>query len=451
MKSIPPNSNYLIDLVRRVPRERVFLSTPTLSYTYDDILALCDEFRIRHPQLANKNCAIISDDRESLALLLPAIDSICHNIFLLPKDAEGHEQEFYKFSNVDYVISLSANQVKDIKKASAHPPTNKETKKNYILATSGTSGVPKLASYYLSTLLATSKTDVTRGSQFTWGLTYDINRFAGLQVYLQALAAGSTLAVPPSTASMREIITLFISASVNCLSATPSFWRKLMMEPEHAKLNLRQITLGGEISNQSVLSALEQRYPSAAIIHIYASTEAGVGFVVKDKKEGFPASYLTNDSNKTYQLKIIDGILWIKSINGCTKFVRGDLLVNDEGFINTGDMVNIEDNRVFFLGRESGSINVGGNKVMPEKVESVLEQHSFIMMAKVFPKPNPVLGSLVACEIVINENAKGISTKDLKREILSFCKVKLQPFEIPALLRIVESIKTNMTGKKVRH
>ncbi|MDA1382073.1 AMP-binding protein [Plesiomonas shigelloides] len=154
-----------------------------------------------------------------------------------------------------------------------------------MLATSGTSGVPKLASYYLSTLLATSKTDVTRGSQFTWGLTYDINRFAGLQVYLQALAAGSTLAVPPSTASMREIITLFISASVNCLSATPSFWRKLMMEPEHAKLNLRQITLGGEISNQSVLSALEQRYPSAAIIHIYASTEAGVGFVVKDKKK----------------------------------------------------------------------------------------------------------------------------------------------------------------------
>ncbi|MDN3683971.1 hypothetical protein QW180_08500 [Vibrio sinaloensis] len=42
--------------------------------------------------------------------------------------------------------------------------------------------------------------------------------------------------------------------------------------------------------------------------------------------------------------------------------------MNDDGFINTGDMVKLDNDRVlFFLGRESGSINVGGNKVMPEK------------------------------------------------------------------------------------
>ena len=321
----------------------------------------------------------------------------------------------------------------------------------YILATSGTTGVPKLASYRLDTLLSTAKNDINRGKDFTWGLTYDINRFAGLQVYLQAISSGSTLAVPSSSATMAELITLFTRESVNALSGTPSFWRKLLMEPSHGELQLKRITLGGEISNQSVLSALSLRYPSATTVHIYASTEVGVGFVVKDRKEGFPVSFLASDSNLTCQLKVIDGNLWIKSTNGCIKFLKGKLDIDREGFIDTGDMVRVENERVIFLGRESGSINVGGNKVMPEKVESILEQHFSVVMSKVFSKSNPVLGSLVVCEVVIEDSAKDLSLKDLKRDILSLCREKLEPFEVPALFKVVDSIPVSATGKKVRN
>lgn len=450
MKNTLHNPNRLIELVKGVPINRVFLETQVSSYTYHDVMRISEKFFLDYPQLANKNCAIISEDRESLALLLPAIDNICRNVLLLPKDAEGHEEVFYQSADIQYVISLSEGQVRGIKAVSGPSSVNDEETRSYILATSGTTGTPKLASYSLSTLLVTTKNDVERGNEFTWGLTYDVNRFAGLQVYLQALASGSTLSVPSNVASMSEAITLFARSSVNCLSATPSFWRKLLMEPEHLHLSFKRITLGGEISNQSVLSALEQRYPSATIIHIYASTEAGVGFVVKDKKEGFPSSYLTSETNLSCQLKIIGGNLWMKSANGCSSFVKGELEINDEGFINTGDMVSLENNRVLFQGRESGSINVGGNKVMPEKVESVLELHPHIIMAKVFSKANPVLGSLVACEVVIADSAKELSSKDIKREVLSFCKKSLQSFEIPALFKVVETIATNATGKKVR-
>lgn len=451
MKNIQHNPNRLIELVKRVPLDRVFLETQESSYTYHDVVKISENISLDYPQLADKNCAIISEDRESLALLLPAIDNICRNILLLPKDTEGHEEDFYQSADIHYVISLSKGEIVNAKAVSDNLSVNGGVERSYILATSGTTGTPKLASYSLSTLLVTTKNDVERGKEFIWGLTYDVNRFAGLQVFLQAISSGSTLTVPSNTASMAEIITLFARSSVNCLSATPSFWRKLLMEPEHTYLSFKRITLGGEISNQSVLSALEQRYPSATIIHIYASTEAGVGFVVKDKKEGFPSSYLTSESNLPCRLKIIDGNLWIKSANGCSRFVKGELEINDEGFINTGDMVSVENNRVLFQGRESGSINVGGNKVMPEKVESVLEQHPYVVMAKVFSKANPVLGSLVACEVLLDKNAKELSSKEIKRQVLSFCKDKLQSFEIPALLKVVESIKTNATGKKVRN
>lgn len=451
MKNSQLEQERLISLVKRVPLERRFLSTCTSVYTYNDVVELSKNFCLSYPQLADKNCAIISDDRESLALLLPAIDSICHSILLLPRDAEGHEDVFYRSANIHYVIYLSAGQVRDIKALPDQCHTENEMGRAYILATSGTTGTPKLASYSLPTLLVTTKNDIERGEEFTWGLTYDVNRFAGLQVYLQALASGSALSVPSNLATMAESISLFANSSVNCISATPSFWRKLLMEPEHSRLSLRRITLGGEISNQNVLSALGFQYPTATIIHIYASTEAGVGFVVKDKKEGFPSSYLTSEPNLACQLKIIDGTLWIKSSNGCNKFVKGNLEINDEGFINTGDMVSLVKDRVLFLGRESGSINVGGNKVMPEKVESVLEKHSSIVMARVFSKANPVLGSLVACEVVIDDSSRDLSHKEIKRDVLLFCKKELQSFEVPALLKVVESITTNATGKKVRN
>ena len=62
-----------------------------------------------------------------------------------------------------------------------------------------------------------------------------------------------------------------------------------------------------------------------------------------------------------------------------------------------------------------------------------------------------MLGSLVVSELVLDECAKKLSSKEIKHAVLAFCKLKLQPFETPALLKTVEIIKTNETGKKVRN
>ena len=450
MKNTHHKPKRLIEAVKRVPQDRVYLSTKDTHYTYKDVTELNNQFSSDYPHLLGRNCAVISDDRESLALFLPAIDSMSHTLLLLPRDAEGYEEAFFQSAKIDYVIHLSECQVNHISMLSRTQALEIDEPPTYILATSGTTGVPKLASYSLDALLFTAKNDINRGKDFTWGLTYDINRFAGLQVYLQAISSGSTLVAPSNSATIAEVIIIFTRESVNALSGTPSFWRKLLMEPSHSELQLKRITLGGEISNQSVLSALSLRYPSAAIVHIYASTEAGVGFVVNDKKEGFPVSFLNSNTSLACQLKIIDGNLWIKSANGCTKFLKGKLNIDSDGYIDTGDMVRVENERIIFLGRESGSINVGGNKVMPEKIESILEQHSSIVMSKVFSKSNPVLGSLVACEVVLKNSVKELSSKALKRDILSHCREQLEPFEVPALLKIVDSIPISATGKKVR-
>ena len=70
-------------------------------------------------------------------------------------------------------------------------------------------------------------------------------------------------------------------------------WRKLLMSCPVERLALRQITLGGEIVDQKILDALKH-FPAREDHHIYASTEAGVGFAVRDGRAGFPAAYLDN-------------------------------------------------------------------------------------------------------------------------------------------------------------
>ncbi|MDN3715939.1 AMP-binding protein [Vibrio breoganii] len=440
----------LLDYVRQVPPERTFLISKQSVYTFASIIELSVDFASRYSFLENKSCAIISNDRLSLALYLPAIDNLCNRVFLQPSDIGGNEDFFYSSANIEYVVELDSCMVVSVTHLQEYNGKADTQSRDYLLATSGTTGTPKIASYSLASLTSTAKKDVSRGCEFVWGLTYDINRFAGLQVYLQAIASGSTLVIPTESSNISTLVSLFSEHSVNCLSATPSFWKKVLMVPNHKNLALKRITLGGEISTQSVLNNLVKSFSEALIVHIYASTEAGVGFVVKDKLEGFPSSYLNHGGYDGTDLKIINGILWIKSSKGCSGFIKSTLEYDDEGYICTGDIVEEVGKRIIFLGRDSGSINIGGNKVMPEKIEAVLEQHPMVELARVYSKKNPLLGALVACELSIHHDAEQLTAKDLKRNIVSFCRDKLNTWEIPAFVKKVDAIDINTTGKKAR-
>ncbi|MDN3679486.1 AMP-binding protein [Vibrio tapetis subsp. quintayensis] len=443
--------NKIISYVRQIPSERVFLNFQNSCYTFGRILELCTEFYNKFPELKNKNCTVVSEDRESLAIYLPAIDSVCSSIFLQPNDIHGNEADFYRSIGIEFIVRLGNGVVTSVEEITSLQGATNRTANEYILATSGTTGTPKLASYSLSALTATTQKNIERGQEFIWGLSYDINRFAGLQVYLQAAVAGSTLVIPAKNESIHSLVKLYAKKHVNCLSATPSFWRKALMVPSHRSIPLKRITLGGEISNQSILTALSKSFPDTNIIHIYASTEAGVGFAVKDKQEGFSTHLLAENSSLLCKLKVEDGLLWIKSQHGCSKFVKGELELDRDGFINTGDLVEVKGERVIFLGRDSGSINVGGNKVMPEKVESALEASPFVSMAKVFAKNNSVLGALVSAEVVVTKRGEALPIKELKAELIAFCRDKLELFEIPAVVKRVDVIGINTTGKKIRN
>src|SRR6185503_4665956 len=102
-------------------------------------------------------------------------------------------------------------------------------------------------------------------------------------------------------------------------------------------------------------------------------------------------------------------------------------LADDDGFVDTGDILEKRGERYYFVGRKNGIINVGGLKVHPEEVEAVINRHPHVTMSRVRARKNPITGSIVVAEVVLKAVAGGAAgpVDVLKRNILDHCRSTL--------------------------
>ena len=309
-----------------------------------------------------------------------------------------------------------------------------------LIPTSGTSGVPKIARHRIDALLGRIRSTPAR-----WLLTYQPHGFAGLQMILTALETDAVL-VCLSSPGVPRLAEAALAHRVTHISGTPTFWRSFLL-CLGAPLDLEQITLGGEIADQSTLDRLRAAFPRAAISHIYASTEAGAVFSVRDGLAGFPAEWLDKISGDV-ALRIRDGILEVRSPRAMLSYVNHPGAAHTpDGWLITGDRVEVRAGRVFFLGREDSVINVGGAKVTPEEIESALLDISGIVDLRAFAAPNPITGFVVGLDVAA---APGFDAAELRQSIQSAARARLAPYKVPRLIRFVDVIASDPSGKKSR-
>ena len=63
----------------------------------------------------------------------------------------------------------------------------------WVLMTSGTTGVPKMVVHDLASLTAPLQAPSPADGATVWGTFYDIRRYGGLQIYLRAVLGGASL------------------------------------------------------------------------------------------------------------------------------------------------------------------------------------------------------------------------------------------------------------------
>jgi acyl-CoA synthetase (AMP-forming)/AMP-acid ligase II len=324
----------------------------------------------------------------------------------------------------------------------------------WILLTSGTTGTPKLVVHTLQSLGGALPTHTRSGTASVWSTFYDIRRYGGLQIYLRAVLAGSPLVLSSSGEPIVEFLERAAAAGVTHISGTPSHWRRALMSGEAARLKPQYVRLSGEVADQPLLDNLRAVYPHARIAHAFASTEAGVAFDVNDGLAGFPLDFIDNPSAEI-ELKVVDHTLRIRSRRNAARYLGSTpgVLVSEDGYVDTGDMVELVDSRYYFRGRRGGVINVGGLKVYPEEVESVLNADPRVRMSLVRSRRSPITGAVVVADVVLADphSAAATDSPDLvKNELLDTCRRALAAHKVPAMLRFVPALEFTAAGKLVR-
>jgi acyl-CoA synthetase (AMP-forming)/AMP-acid ligase II len=287
-----------------------------------------------------------------------------------------------------------------------------------LILTTGTTGEQKGARHDWARLLkGVRHQDLRPGTR--WLLAYNLNQFAGIQVLLHVLASEGTL-VEPSSRRPEDAIAAIREHRVTHVSATPTFWRLLSgrLDPATApELPLEQITLGGEAAPEGLLRRLRELFPTARISHVYAGTEFGSVVSVRDGHGGLPVSVLDRDDGADVQMRIVDGELQIRSRVGMLGYHQDS--DDRDGWLGTGDLVEVRDERIHFVGRTSEIINVGGAKIHPLPVEELVCSIDEVQLAAVYGRPNAVTGQIVAVDVVAAPQA---DTNRLEQRIREACQ-----------------------------
>ncbi|MBO0736850.1 MAG: long-chain fatty acid--CoA ligase, partial [Alphaproteobacteria bacterium] len=414
-------------------------------------------------------CSVMVDcaDQLTAALALIELDGVARRIVLCPPDLQAvHVPAVAAAAEIDAVVSdqpasgrSPAGQERVVRCSAtltpARPQRRERHQTQWVLLTSGTTGMPKLVAHSLSSLAAPIKISEGPGDPVLWSTFYDIRRYGGLQIFLRAVIGGGSLVLSNAEESTGDFLKRAGACAVTHISGTPSHWRRALMSPLARSIRPRYVRLSGEIADQAILDQLRATYPQARVAHAFASTEAGVAFEVGDALAGFPAS-LIGQQGVDVELKVENDSLRIRSPRTASGYLGNGRrpLAEADGFVDTGDIVARRGERYYFAGRRDGTINVGGSKVHPEEVEAVINRHPDVYMSLVKARKNPITGSVVVADVVLNDSLNGVGStagaEALKAEIIQTCRDALAAYKVPAAIRLVSSLDVAASGKLAR-
>ena len=314
-----------------------------------------------------------------------------------------------------------------------------------ILFSSGSAGKPKAMIHNLDILVDSFSCSRSKNLVIIVFLMFD--HIGGINTLLNILASGSKMIIPESR-NAEEIGSLIEKNKVMVLPSTPTFLNLMLINDVYRKYDLsslKVISYGTEPMPEALLTKLRSIFKKVRFIQTFGTSETGISKTIS--KSSSSTSFRIEQLGGEY--KIVDGELWLRSETQILGYLNHSMeRFTEDGWFKTGDMVVQEEDGFFVIvGRNKEIINIGGEKVLPVEVESVLLQMPEVLDCMVYAEKNAITGSTVAAEVSLTQI---MSPSLFRKRIRLFCRDKLAQYKVPTKIRIVKKTSFGDRFKKMR-
>ncbi|HPJ24393.1 MAG TPA: fatty acid--CoA ligase family protein, partial [Bacillota bacterium] len=272
------------------------------------------------------------------------------------------------------------------------------------------------------------------------------DHIGGFNTLMYILSSAGTI-VALQSRSPEETCRLIEKYQVELLPTSPSFINMILYSRVYEKYDLsslKLVTYGTEPMPEATLKKFHSLFPNIKLKQTYGLSELGI---MSSKSEGSDSLWL-KVGGAGYETKIVDNKLWIMAKSAMLGYLNAPSPFDEEGWFNTGDEVEQKGDYIRFLGRDSEIINVGGEKVYPAEVESVILEVEHVKDAIVYGKQNPLLGHMVCTDITLDSDY--LDPSEMKKTIKKHCLERLERYKIPVKINISNKVFANDRFKRIR-
>jgi len=311
-----------------------------------------------------------------------------------------------------------------------------------VLFTSGSTGKHKGAVHDLIALLEKFKAG---RSCYRTIVFLQIDHIGGINTLLYTLANGG-MSVVPKDRSAEEVCRAIACHKVELLPTSPTFLNLLLLSEavkRHDLSSLRLITYGTEPMPESTLERLSQALPGVDLLQTYGSTELGI---LRSKSRSRDSLWV-RVGGEGYETKIVEGRLRVRARAAMLGYLNAPSPFDEDGFMDTGDLAESDGEWIRILGRQSEVINVGGSKVHPAEVESVLLSLDNVLDASVRGEPHPIVGHIVCATVVLSNDEPAAEFRARARR---YCSERLASYKVPARITITDTPIHSSRFKRMR-
>jgi acyl-CoA synthetase (AMP-forming)/AMP-acid ligase II len=331
-----------------------------------------------------------------------------------------------------------------------------------ILYTSGTGGKPKgVGATHQNVTFGYRRSPRRRpfahSEQFVHAFPIGTN--AGQMMLLNALVVHPSMLVQEHfdaeqfcrTVEERRIGTVFVVPAMAIEIVNSKAYER------HDLTSVRLLSSSGSALPPSVARALTAIFSRASVVNCYTSTESLPAQVMMlvDREHPDSVGLPLGDVD----IEILDGTgsplghrevgdVWLRCPTAPRTYY-GDTEATAktfrDGWVRMGDVGWLDqDGLLYLVDRETEVIKSGALRISTTEVESVLLEHPGVREAAVLGLPHPVLGTMVAAVVVVDEGAS-------LRDVRAFMRERLAQNKIPVRWAVVPQLPRNQMGKIVKN